>query len=663
MTSRRQFFAAGLTVASAGLATGVSARENSAEVQELAAIRARINGAQGFPPSFNPMAGNPLRSRADVVRAVKDLYLPLAPYYSPGGARVRLDMATASFDRTAADMEGFARPLWGLAPLAAGGGADFVDWDLIRRGLANGMDPEHPEFWGAPGDRDQRLVELAAVGYALALIPDTLFTRQPPRAQANIRAYLQAALGRTFADNNWMFFRFMIAFGLSKIGGTVDPALLAEYRSRIDAFYLGDGWYRDGAAKRADHYVGFAMHYYGLVYSRLGDDAQWGAELVERARAFAPQFQRWFAEDGAVVPFGRSLSYRFACAGFWSAMAFAGVDAAPVGVAKGLLLRHLRWWSRQPMTHRDGVLSIGYAYPDLHMCETYNSACSPFWSFKAFAALALPETDPFWTAQETALPLAPDAHTQSVPGMILYSPLGDAVALSSGQEGATTWMRAGAEKYAKFAYSARYGFSVEINAGAFPTSTFDSMLAFSFDEVRFHVREANVEARVADECLYSRWTAGEHVDVETWLLPASPWHVRVHRIVARRACKSVEGGFAAARGEGPAKGEAATGPGAGLFTTPTDLTGVLDGGSSIARTGRVIPVLPNANLINAVASVPQLLGDVPVGETMLVTRVLAMPAGGAARDAWASPPDAPSLAELIDLIAGRGAPVRVAVLP
>src|ERR1700692_4594846 len=92
-------------------------------------------------PPFNPMAGNPLTTRADVVRAIRDLYLPLTPHYSKGAARVRLDMASATFDRSAADLEGFARPLWGLAPLAAGGGADFVDWDIFRRGLGNGMNP------------------------------------------------------------------------------------------------------------------------------------------------------------------------------------------------------------------------------------------------------------------------------------------------------------------------------------------------------------------------------------------------------------------------------------------------------------------------------------------------------------------------------------------
>ena len=71
------------------------------------------------PASANPLFGNPLKSRADVEKGLRDLFAPLLPYFSEGGARVRLDGVGAHFDRAAADLEGFARPLWGLTPLAA----------------------------------------------------------------------------------------------------------------------------------------------------------------------------------------------------------------------------------------------------------------------------------------------------------------------------------------------------------------------------------------------------------------------------------------------------------------------------------------------------------------------------------------------------------------
>jgi hypothetical protein len=97
-----------------------------------------------------------------------------SPISLQGNARVRLDAAAAHFDRAAADLEGFARPLWGLAPFAAGGGS-FAHWDRYAEGIANGTDPEHPEYWGQVNGRDQRMVELAALGFALALAPEKLW--------------------------------------------------------------------------------------------------------------------------------------------------------------------------------------------------------------------------------------------------------------------------------------------------------------------------------------------------------------------------------------------------------------------------------------------------------------------------------------------------------
>ena len=54
------------------------------------------------PVSANPLHGNPLKTRADVERALGDLFNPLLPFFSEGAARVRLDGAGAHFDRAAA---------------------------------------------------------------------------------------------------------------------------------------------------------------------------------------------------------------------------------------------------------------------------------------------------------------------------------------------------------------------------------------------------------------------------------------------------------------------------------------------------------------------------------------------------------------------------------
>jgi hypothetical protein len=73
---------------------------------------------------------------------------------------------------------------------------------------------------------------------------------------------------------------------------------------------------------------------------------------------------------GAAIPFGRSLTYRFSCGGYFAALAIAGVSDMPAplgsaGAVKGFLFRHLRWWMAhsQDIFYPDGTMNIGYLYP------------------------------------------------------------------------------------------------------------------------------------------------------------------------------------------------------------------------------------------------------------------------------------------------------------
>ncbi len=77
-----------------------------------------------------------------------------------------------------------------------------------------------------------------------------------------------------------------------------------------------------------DHYIPFAMHYYGLIYAVLakGEEAR-KTRMRERAKIFTKDIRHWFGPDGAALPFGRSQTYRFAAGGFWAALAFADLEA------------------------------------------------------------------------------------------------------------------------------------------------------------------------------------------------------------------------------------------------------------------------------------------------------------------------------------------------
>lgn len=119
----------------------------------------------------HPFAQVPITDRASVQELLRTLLDPLEPFFSPQKARVKCPGATAvRFDQTASEVEGFARPIWGLACLLAGGG-QYRGTEWWIQGIRAGTDPESPEYWGYPRDNDQRMVEMCPLGDYLMILP------------------------------------------------------------------------------------------------------------------------------------------------------------------------------------------------------------------------------------------------------------------------------------------------------------------------------------------------------------------------------------------------------------------------------------------------------------------------------------------------------------
>ncbi len=208
----------------------------------------------------------------------------------------------------------------------------------------------------------------------------------------NVYAWLDQINRHEVSPNNWCFFRILTNMTFERLGLPVNRERLHQDQAVIEHCYIGNGWYFDGHDGQLDYYIPFAMHFYSLVWSAL---APRGHEDLcrtyqKRSAEFAPQFAQWFADDGAELAFGRSLTYRFAHSAFFAALALAGVESLPWGAVRHLLLQNLRHWMNLPTTGPDGILTIGYQYPNLIMIECYNAHGSPYWSFKAFLFLALP---------------------------------------------------------------------------------------------------------------------------------------------------------------------------------------------------------------------------------------------------------------------------------
>ncbi|KAH7159507.1 hypothetical protein B0J13DRAFT_642859 [Dactylonectria estremocensis] len=439
-------------------------------------------------PGLAGFTENPFQTRQDLGRAATALIQPLIPYKSATGARIKIRPSTlAAFDDVAAQLEGFARPLWAISAIldnrSASGDDGLASWVT---GIEAGVDPQSPDFWGNIGPCDQRMVEMESIAFALLTASDDVKAMLNEDSKKNLKKWLLQINDNIMPKNNWRWFRVLVNLALSKVLGVPRNELKQRTDqdfALLDQFYIGESWSSDGIwgeeRKQADYYSSsFAIQFAQLLYVCFaeGDEAR-----VERYRlqatAFATTFWRYFDVDGAAIPHGRSMTYRFAFAAFWSAAALADIPLpAPIngqGFFKGMLFRHLRWWAKHPdIFNADGTLNIGFTYPNMYLSEDYNSPQSVYWCLKSFVVLGLPESHPFWSCEEQPHPLA----VPSVPKQMQFNPLDPVKVnwpprhilcnspehtflLSSGQM-TTKSFKAREAKYGKLAYSSAFAFSV-----------------------------------------------------------------------------------------------------------------------------------------------------------------------------------------------------------
>lgn len=586
-------------------------------------------------------AANPLITRADVRSAFLALEAPLLAAWRDDSTGPEVGFYRARYGINVTRLETFSRYLWGLVPFTAGGG-ESRGWTLVLDALSHGTDPQHPDFWGDAGNTDQRSVEMAAIGVALRLVPHKIWEPLGREQKDRLATWLGKMVDKQLVPSNWQFFRLLVTLGLRHIGRHPANTDAMEQKAIdvIDSLYLGDGWYWDGGRDQRDYYIPWAFHFYSLLCARLCEQGPVVKRLEawkQRAQEFGRQFAFWFSGDGAALPFGRSLTYRFAQAAYWAGCGIASLPGLTPGQQRGLWLRNLRWWWKQPMLNPDGVLSLGYAYPNINMLEPYNAAGSVYWACKAFAPLLLTEDDPFWRDKEQPLPAAPARDVQKHARMVIDRDpdSGHVLAVSAGQW--HTWpLRHRDAKYAKFAYSTYFGPCVGPNhewlAGVGIDNTLSIVAADKVPEdgALWQNRGLTTNHRIEDEHLVSEWTSMPGVAVRSWLVPLGAWHVRVHRVVNEHVIQLAEGAFAA---EDPIS-HARTDNSVCLRGRNGGLTGIIDVTGTRAASSN--DTEPNSSLYHSRVRIPMLLGRFEPGTHWLATVVLGATPGS--RAAWETPP-------------------------
>lgn len=159
--------------------------------------------------NITPFAGNPIETKADLAKFLVGILDPLAAHTSPGGARIHLGHTATHYDEAAAQLEGFSRPIWGLASLLGGGG-DYEGTKRWLDGFESGTNPANEEFWGHMRNKDQRMVECSAIGFAIAVAREKLWDPLSVETKSRFENWLGGMNDKEMPNTNWLWFRVRV---------------------------------------------------------------------------------------------------------------------------------------------------------------------------------------------------------------------------------------------------------------------------------------------------------------------------------------------------------------------------------------------------------------------------------------------------------------------
>ncbi|MFC8078649.1 DUF2264 domain-containing protein [Streptomyces sp. NPDC057307] len=591
-----------------------------------------------LPPADAALSPRTGWSRAHWESVADQLLDALVPYASPGRAQYRLPGRTSKSGELSDGLEGFARSFL-LAAFRIAGARGQVDEALIERytaGLVAGTDPGSGEAWPRLANRSQPMVEAASIAIGLHETRPWIWDRLDTRVRERIADWLGGFVGRRTHDNNWRLFQVVSEQFLASVGAPHSRSDIENGLDRIEDWYVGDGWYTDGDGRKFDYYIGWAMHLYPLLWSRMvggasGDDGGRTEIYRRRLNRFLTSYPHFFGADGGPVHQGRSLTYRFAAATPVWMGALADCTPLAPGLTRRLASGAVRHFVERGAPDERGLLTLGWYDEFLPVTQLYSGPASPYWASKAFVGLLLPADHPVWTEPELPLPVEEsDQYTAlPAPGWLLHGTRRDGIVRlvnhGSDRQDPGSWGRAAGEDdphYATFGYSSATAPDTADEAWADRLGNHLALLApDGTPSKRRRIHPERCEGRTASSW-YEAELPGEEgpFRIGTTSVLHGAWEIRVHRVAAPAGCPVREGGHTVAAADAPVTG---SGPGWALARTAAGLSSVVVGlhGWDAGHEGTVVRRV-GANAYGTHSATPCLrLESHPGGVHVLVTLI------------------------------------------
>ncbi|MEU4602998.1 DUF2264 domain-containing protein [Kribbella sp. NPDC023972] len=362
------------------------------------------------------------------------LLLSLRPWASPDHARIELPGQPSAYGPDSDSLEAFARSFL-LAAIRLHGdqGNDphgLAEW--YADGLRAGTDPASPNAWPRPDRLGQAKVEACSIALGLHLSRPWLWDRLGDADRERVVAWLATVVGEEYPPINWVWFQIVVETFLKSVGGPWSTADIESGLAVHESLYRDHGWYADGPERAFDHYNGWALHVYPLLWATM-DPALVDPKLELAWRDRLSQYLRTAVHliggNGSPLIQGRSLTYRFAAAAPLWMGALTGATDVPPGLLRRAASGMLAHFLDRGVPDDRGLLNLGWYGEWPRIAQSYSGPGSPYWAVKGMLGLMLPADHPVWTATEEPLPVEAGDFTLEVaePGWIVSGTKADGV--------------------------------------------------------------------------------------------------------------------------------------------------------------------------------------------------------------------------------------------
>jgi hypothetical protein len=320
-------------------------------------------------------------------------------------------------DKRVAYLECFGRLISGAAPWlalpddgSAEGHARKRLQQMALQSYTHSVDPKSPDYllWKGPG---QTLVDSAYFTNALMRAPKQLWEPLDATTKQRIIAEIKSLRHIEPPYINWMLFAAMNEAWLMSIGEEYDPMRMNVAIRKINEWYVGDGWIKDGETFHFDYYCSYVM--YPMLFEILevlarfngpfwnGKPEELRAQALKRMQRFGEHLERFISPEGTYPPIGRSLTYRTAA--FQPLALLALRKQLPKSLPEGQVRAamravHNRVWSDPSNFTERGFLTIGFVGHQPALGDWYSNNGSMYIASESFLPLGLPATDSYWTS-------------------------------------------------------------------------------------------------------------------------------------------------------------------------------------------------------------------------------------------------------------------------